>query len=196
MKKSVVLIIALFLISIAAYFLFFNKNSGNSSSAGTPLEPVELSPEKELTNKIADPYFNAYFNLKDALVNTDANAANEAATQLIAAGKALDFSNVEAGQAIIDNIGHYTTTIESSSNALIAEADIEAKRKEFEIISDAFWNLGQVFQYSGQKVYYQYCPMAFDDKGAYWISNSPEIRNPYFGDKMLKCGTVKDSLSY
>jgi Cu(I)/Ag(I) efflux system membrane fusion protein len=43
-------------------------------------------------------------------------------------------------------------------------------------------------------VYHQYCPMAFNDKGAYWLSNEAEIKNPYFGKKMLECGEVKDSL--
>jgi hypothetical protein len=32
--------------------------------------------------------------------------------------------------------------------------------------------------------------MAFNNKGAYWISSSKDILNPYFGDKMLKCGRV------
>ena len=41
------------------------------------------------------------------------------------------------------------------------------------------------------KLYYQYCPMAFNNKGAYWLSNEEAIRNPYFGDKMLKCGLVE-----
>ena len=39
-----------------------------------------------------------------------------------------------------------------------------------------------------------FCPMAFDGKGAYWITESREIRNPYFGEKMLNCGEVKEKL--
>jgi Cu(I)/Ag(I) efflux system membrane fusion protein len=38
--------------------------------------------------------------------------------------------------------------------------------------------------------------MAFDNKGAYWLSDQAKIRNPYFGDKMLECGEVKDTLNY
>jgi len=44
-------------------------------------------------------------------------------------------------------------------------------------------------------VYKQYCPMAFDGKGAFWLSSSEEIRNPYYGDKMLKCGRVEETIS-
>jgi hypothetical protein len=36
--------------------------------------------------------------------------------------------------------------------------------------------------------------MAFDDQGADWLSAEEQIRNPYFGDKMLKCGLVEQDL--
>ena len=45
-------------------------------------------------------------------------------------------------------------------------------------------------------VYYQYCPMANGDKGAYWLSTIKEIKNPYFGDAMLSCGETKDTLNF
>lgn len=45
---------------------------------------------------------------------------------------------------------------------------------------------------SGQ-IYMQYCPMAFNDKGAYWFASDKEIMNPYFGDEMLHCGSVKET---
>lgn len=41
-------------------------------------------------------------------------------------------------------------------------------------------------------LYLQYCPMAFDDQGAEWISDKKEINNPYFGPEMPKCGTTKE----
>jgi hypothetical protein len=47
---------------------------------------------------------------------------------------------------------------------------------------------------SNGELYVEYCPMAFDDKGASWLSSSKEIRNPYFGDKMLTCGEVKETI--
>lgn len=30
-----------------------------------------------------------------------------------------------------------------------------------------------------------FCPMPFDGQGAYWLSDSSKIRNPYFGEKRL-----------
>ena len=48
-----------------------------------------------------------------------------------------------------------------------------------------------MFGTTGETIYYQYCPMARDNKGAYWLSAVEEIKNPYFGDAMLTCGENK-----
>jgi len=45
-------------------------------------------------------------------------------------------------------------------------------------------------------VYYQFCPMAIDNKGAYWLSEESDIKNPYFGDAMLTCGETKETLKF
>ena len=44
-------------------------------------------------------------------------------------------------------------------------------------------------------VYLAHCPMAFDFKGASWLTTEPAIANPYFGDRMLRCGTIEQTLS-
>jgi hypothetical protein len=44
------------------------------------------------------------------------------------------------------------------------------------------------------EIYKQYCPMAFEGKGDYWYSNSKDIFNPYYGNKMLKCGRVQETI--
>jgi hypothetical protein len=31
-----------------------------------------------------------------------------------------------------------------------------------------------------------------ENKGAMWISEMKEVKNPYFGAKMLTCGTVEE----
>ena len=54
--------------------------------------------------------------------------------------------------------------------------------------------LAQIAELKNAGVYRQFCPMAFNDQGAYWLSPETEIRNPYFGKKMLACGEVRDSL--
>jgi Cu(I)/Ag(I) efflux system membrane fusion protein len=45
-------------------------------------------------------------------------------------------------------------------------------------------------------VYYQYCPMANSDQGAYWLSEIKEIKNPYFGEEMLSCGETRETFEF
>jgi hypothetical protein len=73
---------------------------------------------------------------------------------------------------------------------------LDEKRRSFQMISDQLYDLVRTVRYDRQVVYHTFCPMAFNDEGAYWLSNSSDIKNPYFGPKMLTCGEVKDSLDF
>jgi hypothetical protein len=48
----------------------------------------------------------------------------------------------------------------------------------------------------GKTVYYQFCPMMNDGNGAYWLSETRDIRNPYYGESMLTCGETVETLNY
>lgn len=48
---------------------------------------------------------------------------------------------------------------------------------------------------AGGAVYKQYCPMAFNNDGASWLSAESVIRNPYFGSKMLNCGKITETFT-
>ncbi|PKP34687.1 MAG: hypothetical protein CVT98_10650 [Bacteroidetes bacterium HGW-Bacteroidetes-15] len=50
--------------------------------------------------------------------------------------------------------------------------------------------LTNTFNPLGETIYVQHCPMADNNKGADWLSSEKEIKNPYFGSSMLKCGEV------
>ena len=85
--------------------------------------------------------------------------------------------------------------IEDNLNGIINMNDIDMKRSHFSIVSNKLTEAVDRFGIANNKpVYLEYCPMAFDNKGAFWISENKEIRNPYFGDIMLKCGEVKREL--
>jgi hypothetical protein len=71
--------------------------------------------------------------------------------------------------------------------------DITHQREHFVTLSSNMYRILQAFDMESD-VYYQYCPMANGGKGAYWLNESSEIKNPYMGSKMPDCGSVKDSL--
>jgi hypothetical protein len=110
----------------------------------------------------------------------------------------------DSSGTIRQTASNYTGTISGSAMGLIGEKDWTAKKREFQMISDAMYDLARTVQYNGQKIYHQHCPMAFnDEEEAYWLSNSSTIVNPYLGKKhpkykgaMLECGDVADSLGY
>ena len=72
------------------------------------------------------------------------------------------------------------------------QTDLEAQRKYFFDLSQQIAPLFAI--HSTAVVYQQYCPMAFGGDGAHWFSQERQIANPYYGDKMLRCGVVQDSL--
>jgi len=84
--------------------------------------------------------------------------------------------------------------LESAVNAINKSDDIEKQRREFARFNLAFYKSLKMFGLDNETAYYQYCPMANRDKGAYWLSEIKEIRNPYFGEDMLGCGETRETL--
>jgi Cu(I)/Ag(I) efflux system membrane fusion protein len=78
--------------------------------------------------------------------------------------------------------------------AVAGAASLEKQRRQFRYFSQALINTLTVFG-ADETLYVQYCPMAFDGEGANWISAEAPIRNPYYGDAMLSCGSTVDTLS-
>ncbi len=72
--------------------------------------------------------------------------------------------------------------------------NIDEARSMFELFSDQTILLEKRYGHiMDKKIYLTFCPMAFNDKGAYWLQTRDVVNNPYFGSKMLKCGTIKDT---
>ena len=71
---------------------------------------------------------------------------------------------------------------------------IDQQREYFVALSQAVVNINKVFGVKQGTYYEQFCPMANNKEGAYWLSNESGIRNPYFGDKMMTCGEVKNTI--
>jgi hypothetical protein len=122
--------------------------------------------------------YQHYVHLTTALVNGDAAEA-KVASNAIEAG----IKEVPGGQTIAANAAKIT-----------AAADIEAQRTAYSALSNDFIALVKKSGLSTGELYVDYCPMALNDKGAYWLSANKEIRNPYFGEKMMNCGEVKETI--
>lgn len=151
----------------------------------------------------ASSILSAYLQLKDALVNYDTLNANKAAATLVAATDSVDYTGT-TDSAVVNTLQSNIGTIHSEAIALVQDKDLTEKRRAFSMITENLYPMLRAMQYNESKVYYQMCPMAFNDtETAYWLSDSREINNPYLGTKhpkyhsgMLHCGELKDSINY
>lgn len=135
---------------------------------------------------------NSYLNLKDAFVKTNSKTAAKAAANFMQQLEKVDMKLVK-GDAHVYWM-QQVKAMKTHGQKVIDLKEIEAQRQQFEYVSDALINSLQAFGTEGKAFYKQHCPMAFDNKGADWISSEKEIKNPYFGDKMMGCGIVKGKL--
>ncbi len=79
--------------------------------------------------------------------------------------------------------------------ATIAKSDdMEEQRKSFSSLTKPVYVLAKSFHSKNEDLYYQYCPMAFDGNGGFWVSENEKIKNPYFGEEMLSCGENKEKI--
>jgi hypothetical protein len=75
----------------------------------------------------------------------------------------------------------------------ISKSKIDHQREHFSMMSEDMYSLAKAFG-GGQALYHDHCPMANDGKGAMWLSEIKEIKNPYMGSKMPTCGSVEEKI--
>lgn len=121
--------------------------------------------------------YEHYIHVKDALVASEADEAKMGAGEL---------------QKALKEVSGSAKAIEGAAK-LANTSDLEEQRKVFSTLSNEMATLVKG-KLSMGSLYLEYCPMANNNEGAYWLSNEKQIKNPYFGDKMLKCGSVKETI--
>jgi hypothetical protein len=170
-----------------------------------PEQPI-ASKNTPAFNESFEKLLNAYISVKDALVDYDTAKANTAALVLEQAADSLKITEIKGDTTgTIQQVAKdFAGTIVGSCKGLVGETDLTKKKREFQMISEAMYNLVRTVKYDKQIIYHQSCPMAFnDEEEAAWISTSNKIVNPYLGSKhpkykegMLHCGEVKDSIDF
>ena len=132
---------------------------------------------------------SAYFQVKNSLVKDQIPTA---ASQLLAQALAKVSSAAGTGKekAKWEKI---KAELSQATGKIKGAKDINSARSQFSNLSASIIQLAETYPLSQQVVYKDYCPMAFDNKGGYWLSETEDIRNPYFGASMLSCGEVKQT---
>ncbi len=146
-------------------------------STGKDAAAQEAAPVKLKDDKL-NAVYQHYVHLTTALTNGDAAEAKLAA------------SAIEVGAKEVNG----GSRIASSASEIVSAKDIDAQRTIYSTLSNEMITLVKQSGLASGEVYIDHCPMAMNDKGADWISNTKEIRNPYFGDKMMNCGEIKETV--
>ena len=188
MKKRIRNLAMLSLIA-GSTFVFSCKNEGKKDAATSPnqSEMTQEDGDKTTMEKYEGEGLNAEFKddktaaiykdyvaIKDAFVNTDAETAASKAKDLEA--KAKDHKEIA-----------------NAAGDIAQTNDVNKQREAFSKLTKAMEPVMTGALASGE-IYKQYCPMAFEGEGDFWYSNSKDIFNPYYGDKMLKCGRVEATI--
>jgi hypothetical protein len=199
----------LFLFGASTFIFFANCSPGKTDATSMDSEEKSLTEdalESDATEAATEPQFQtdttfqkqlaalftSYIDLKNAFVASDVNKVK---AQALAAGQTLSKVDMKllSGGAHSDWM-NYLTPIQTSLKEIQGSADIEAQRKSFSTLSDNLYKSVKAFGLGGREAFYDYCPMAFNNEGGYWLSEQKQIQNPYFGDRMLTCGQVKEKL--
>lgn len=148
-------------------------------SPQTNIKPTDLPTG---TVKLKDDRLNAvyaqYVHLTTALIEADVAEAQIAANA------------IETGAGGIKGGNGLALAAAKISSA----SSVEKQRAGYEALSQSMLEMVKRSGLSGGQIYVQHCPMAFDNRGAEWLSSTQEIRNPYMGEAMLSCGEMRESI--
>ena len=149
-------------------------------------ERIKVSKDFQNQLKVV---FNDYIKLKDALVKDDSDNVMAESKGLLDNLSKIDIKLLKDKEAH----NHWMSLekeIKASTTSISNTSKIKEQRNHFKHLSSHLTNAIEVFGIN-ENVYHQFCPMADNNKGAYWLSKEKKVANPYFGDAMLTCGEVK-----
>ena len=122
--------------------------------------------------------YNKYIELKNSLVASKAEDAQHSASAL---------------QKVLTNIAGASNAA-ASAEKIAKSSDLKLQRLSFSDLSNEIAALAKKNKLTSGSIYLEYCPMANNNSGAVWLSNEKSIMNPYFGNAMLHCGSVTETI--
>ncbi|MGG7550732.1 MULTISPECIES: DUF3347 domain-containing protein [Chryseobacterium] len=157
--------------------------------------PKEMATTNTTTTQNAPQLktvFDNYFAVKDALVKTDAGASSAKAAELVKAIKAVEMTKLLTEEHTVWM--KIMKDLTANAEKIAIAKDVSKQRETFAMLSK---NMYELIKVSKQEtpVYYQHCPMYNNGKGANWLSKEEVVKNPYYGSKMLTCGSVQEIIN-
>jgi Cu(I)/Ag(I) efflux system membrane fusion protein len=187
MKKQIsILALSLSLISFGVDAQHSHTKEKNQTS-----EKAAAKANPEFSKQL-EAVYKANLDLNEAFVASDAQKV-KAAVKPVKDAVAKVNMNLLKDKAHQDWMA-YSKDMDKSLKQIEDAENIKEQRKHFSTYNESLYKSIKAFGIGEEEAYFQHCPMALNNEGASWISNSKEVKNPYFGDKMLKCGVIKETL--
>ncbi|MCP9761495.1 DUF3347 domain-containing protein [Lacihabitans soyangensis] len=168
-----------------------NKESVGATVSKTDMHDHSDMPAQKQEIQTLKAVFDNYFALKDALIKTDGGLASNKAGELLSAISAVKMEKLTAEEhtvwmKVVKDLGLDAEHIADTK-------DPSHQREHFIPLSKNMYQLIKVSK-QASPVYYQFCPMANDGKGANWLSKENSVKNPYYGSMMLTCGSTIETI--
>lgn len=161
-----------------------NKDKGAIEAETTVMKMVLPQPF-QVSFKAA---IDHYIDMKDALVASNAKQVSDYAKSTSQKLRTINLDGL--GKMVKSHLSKSIEMLDAIGN----NPNLETQRSHFVILNENFVPLAKNTEALTEKLYIKKCPMANNNKGAFWLSNQKEIRNPYYGDQMISCGSIIDSI--
>jgi len=135
------------------------------------------------------PLLSSYYSVKDALVKSNSADAAASAGDFLKTVNGVDVKSLPATDAAA--FKPLQEKLAFDARHISESKDIAHQREHFANFSANFFKLAKAVKITDKLVYYAYCPM----KKSYWLSADAAIKNPYYGNMMLTCGKVSETIS-
>lgn len=161
-----------------------NQDQGEKSEK---ISEMKMEFPKNFQNdfeKVLDPYLK----MKNAFVDSNSDKISEYAKLTSLQMKMLQKEDLRKMEK-----SHLEKSIEML-DAIKDNKNLEDQRSHFIKLNENMVAIAINVDNLSQKIFVQKCPMANNNKGALWLSEEENIRNPYYGEVMMTCGSVIDTI--
>ncbi|MFD2563027.1 DUF3347 domain-containing protein [Aquimarina rubra] len=149
-----------------------------AATSKVDLNETDTRSNVVFTDEHIDKIYSQYLMIKKGLVNSNPKLVQQEAKKL---------------NTLLDD-SEEKKQLKATTELISLTKEIKKQRDFFVTLTAETEKLISKADITSGEVYKQFCPMAFEGNGGYWLSDSKEVRNPYYGNKMLKCGSVNQTI--
>jgi hypothetical protein len=198
-------LIVIFLVLAGAGIITWLVLARPEKAAAAPKQQaIVVSKHSEFFNSQVNNLMTDYYKIGESLVEWDSVGSTSAAASFIKILDSTKLDELAKDSTIYLTALTFIENVKGDAATVMNEKSIRSQREAFNSITDNLYQFLNTVKYDREKLYLQECPMAFDDtQAALWLSQKPEIRNPYlglhhptYGKGMLSCGETKQTINH